>query len=72
MQNPRSTASTAHKDAATEHKTCADRHLKAAACHDNNKHDETQASSKSAMKCCDTASKNPQPPVHPPTNRIHQ
>ncbi len=57
MQNPSSTASTAHKDAAAEHKTCADQHLKAAASHDNNKHDEAQSNSKSAMKCCDTASK---------------
>jgi len=57
MQNPSSTASTAHKDAAAEHKACADQHLKAAACHDSNKHEEAQANSKNAMKCCGTASK---------------
>jgi len=31
--------------------------LEAAACHDSNKHEEAQVSSKSAMTCCDMARK---------------
>lgn len=51
------TSSAAHKQAASEHEACAKHHLKAAECHDKNKLDEAGASSKSAMKCCENASK---------------
>ena len=57
MVNANTTASAAHKQAANEHQTCADHHNKAAALHDNNKVEEAKASSKSAMSCCQTASK---------------
>lgn len=58
MSNANTTASTAHKEAASEHKACAEHHMKAAKCHDDQKHDEAKASAKSAMKCCETASKH--------------
>jgi hypothetical protein len=57
MTDANKTASTAHKDAATEHKACAEHHMKAAECHDHQKNGEAKASSISAMKHCDTASK---------------
>ncbi len=53
MLNTDTTASTAHKQAASEHQACAEHHTKAAACHDNSKPDEAKASSEHAMKCCD-------------------
>jgi len=58
MTNTNSAASTAHKDAATEHKVCAEHHMKAAASLDDHKADQARASSKEAMKHCDTASKH--------------
>lgn len=58
MQDINTTASAAHKQAASEHQACAEHHSKAAACHDSNKMNEAKASSESAMSCCDTASKN--------------
>jgi len=57
MQNINATASAAHKQAASEHQACADHHNKAATSHDNNKVEDAKASSKSAMSCCQTASK---------------
>jgi hypothetical protein len=57
MSNTNTTASVAHKEAANEHKACAEHHTKAAECHDNGKPDDAKVSSKSAMSCCDTASK---------------
>jgi len=57
MSNVNTTASTAHQKAAAEHTACAEQHMKAAKCHDSDKHDDAQASSKSAMKCCTSASK---------------
>lgn len=57
MSNTNTAASTAHKQAASEHKACAEHHTKAADCHEKGKLDEAKASSKSAMSCCDTASK---------------
>jgi hypothetical protein len=58
MQNSNATASTAHKEAAAEHQACATQHLKAAASHDSNNHEDAQASAKSALKSCETASKH--------------
>ena len=55
MLNTNTTASAAHKQAASEHQACADHHSKAAECHDKNKPDEAKASSQSAMNCCETA-----------------
>jgi hypothetical protein len=57
MSNTNTAASTAHKQAASEHKACAEHHTKAADCYDKGKLDEAKASSKSAMSCCDAASK---------------
>jgi hypothetical protein len=48
-------ASTLHKQAAVEHQEAAQHHLKAAECHDDDKLEDAQASSKSAMDCCNTA-----------------
>ncbi len=48
-------ASSLHKQAADDHQEAAKHHLKAAECHDSNKINDAQASSKSAMDCCNTA-----------------
>jgi len=58
MSNAHTTASNAHKEAAKGHKECADHHLKAASHHDNHKDADAKTSSKSAMECCNTASKH--------------
>jgi len=58
MSNANTTVSTAHKEAAKDHKACADHHLKAAEHHDNHKDADAKASSKSAMECCNKASKH--------------
>ena len=57
VSDANTTASAAHKEAAAEHTACAHHHMKAASCHDDHKIDEARVSSKSAMSCCDTASK---------------
>ena len=57
MSDANTIASAAHKEAAAQHTACAEHHTKAASCHDNHKIDDAKASSKSAMSCCDTASK---------------
>ncbi len=57
MLDANTTASAAHKEAAAQHTACAEHHAKAASCHDDRKIDEAKASSKSAMACCNTASK---------------
>jgi hypothetical protein len=57
MSNTNAAASAAHKQAASEHTACAEHHAKAADCHEKGKLDEAKASSKSAMSCCDMASK---------------
>ena len=58
MSDEHTAASAAHKEAAAGHQACAEHHIKAASCHDQHKHDDAKASSNSAMKCCETASKN--------------
>ena len=57
MSDANMIASAAHKEAAAQHTACAEHHTKAASCHDSHKIDDAKASSKSAMSCCDTASK---------------
>jgi len=50
-------ASVLHKQAASDHEAAAQHHHKAAACHEQNKVSDANASSKSAMGCCNTAQK---------------